>query len=183
MKRALGVGLLIMGIAGCLQAAESVAIYQVMDMMGQSEYQILNKADLAKLDAEIKEEAKIFPGVMAASKKEWDANKDNKGPFPAARVKLRSYKKQGSDFASKDLANKRLSQLEDRASDKVIAAEKSKGKGKSNPEEETKALAKARIVADVVASVTAKMGEKLGRPVPSFGFMTPDEPKAKKAGK
>lgn len=157
--------------------AQAVAIYQVTDMAGQSENQILNKEEAAKLDTEIKEEAKVFPAIMATAKKEWAADKENKAPFPAARIKLRTVKKLGSDFPSQEAAAKKVEQLDLRTAEKIAqdAKEKTSGKNKKqkpNPEEIAKETLKNTLANNAISDVNRRMAEKLGREVPMFGFIS-----------
>jgi hypothetical protein len=170
---------LMMGIIGMVGAvyAEAVAIYQVTDMAGQSEHQVLTKEEATKLATELKEEAKVFSAIMATAKKEWDANKDNKMPFPAARIKLRTAKKVGSDFPSKEAADKKLTLIEERAADKISqdAKEKKSGnnkKQKPDPEEVAKETLKTTMVNNAISDVNGRMATKLGREVPMFGFIS-----------
>lgn len=167
----------IMGMAGAVYA-EAVAIYQVTDMAGQLEHQVLNKEEAAKLATELKDEAKAFPAIVAIAKKEWEANKENKMPFPAARVKLRTAKKLGSDFSGKEAAMKKLEQIESRAADKIAEAAKEKTSGRNNkkqkpdPEEVAKETLKNTLVNNAISDVNRRMTEKLGREVPMFGFIS-----------
>lgn len=170
---------MMMGLIGLVGAAyaETVAIYQVTDMAGQSEYQVLNKEESTKLAAELKEEAKVFPAIVATAKKEWETNKDNKMPFPAAKIKLRTAKKVGSDFPSKDVAMKKLEQIEGRIADKIAedAKEKTSGRNKKqkpDPEEVAKETLKNTLVNNAITDVNSRMAAKLGREVPMFGFIS-----------
>ena len=166
----------IMGMVGAVYA-EAVAIYLVTDMAGQFEHQVLNKEEATKLATELKEEAKVYPAIAAIAKKEWEADKENKMPFPAARIKLRTAKKVGSDFPSKEAAMKKLEQIESRAADKIAedAKEKTSGRNKKqkpDPEEVAKETLKATLVNNAISDVNRRMTEKLGREVPVFGFMS-----------
>ncbi len=167
---------MMMGMVGTVYA-QSVGIYQVFDMAGQSEHQILTKEESTKLATELKEEAKVFPAIMATAKKEWEANiKDNKMPFPAAKIKLRTAKKIGSDFPSKEAAMKKLTQLEDRIAEKIAedAKEKTAGKKKqkADPEDVAKETLKNTLINNAISDVNSRMVAKLGREVPVFGFMS-----------
>lgn len=171
-----------MGMVGTV-CAESVALYQVFDMAGQSEHQILNKEEATKLATELKEEAKVFPAILAAAKKEWEANKENKMPFPAAKIKLRTAKKVGTDFPSKEAAMKKLTQIEERIADKIAedAKEKKSGKKqKADPEEVAKETLKNTLVNNAITDVNRRLAEKLGREVPMFGFIASSEKKDEK---
>ena len=166
----------IMGMVGAVYA-EAVAIYLVTDMAGQFEHQVLNKEEATKLATELKEEAKVYPAIAGIAKKEWEADKENKMPFPAARIKLRTAKKVGSDFPSKEAAMKKLEQIESRAADKIAedAKEKTSGRNKKqkpDPEEVAKETLKATLVNNAISDVNRRMTEKLGREVPVFGFMS-----------
>jgi len=165
------------GIVGMIGAvyAETVAIYQVTDMAGQSEHQVMNKEASTNLAAQIKEEAKVFPVILATAKKEWEANKENKIPFPVAKIKLRTVKKIGSDFSNKDAAEKKMGQIESRASEKLAEAEKEKTSGRNNkkqkpdPEVIAKETLKNTLVNNAINDVNKRMAEKLGRePISPF---------------
>jgi len=166
---------MMMGMVGTVYA-QSVGIYQVFDMAGQSEHQILTKEESTKLANELKEEAKVFPAIMATAKKEWEANKDNKMPFPAAKIKLRTAKKVGTDFPSKEAAMKKLTQIEDRIAEKIAedAKEKTSGKKKQKPDPEdvAKETLKNTLINNAISDVNSRMVAKLGREVPVFGFMS-----------
>ncbi|MEI7947315.1 MAG: hypothetical protein WCJ02_11480 [bacterium] len=168
----------IIGMAGAVYA-EAVAIYQVTDMAGQSEHQVLNKEASTNLAAQIKEEAKVFPLILATAKKEWEANKENKIPFPAAKIKLRTAKKVGSDFPSKDAAEKKMTQIEGRIADKIAQDAKEKTSGRNNnkkqkpdPEEVAKESMKTTLINNAINDINKRMAEKLGREIPMFGFIS-----------
>ena len=173
------------GMAGAVYA-ETVAIYQVTDMAGQSEHQLLNKEASTNLAAQLKDEAKIFAAIVATAKKEWEANKENKIPFPAAKIKLRTAKKVGSDFSSKEAAEKKMTQIEERVADKIAQDAKEKTSGRNNkkqkpdPEEVAKETMKAALINNAISDVNKRMAEKLGREVPTFGFISSSEKKDEK---
>src|SRR5574344_936588 len=81
-----------------LAQSQHVSIVQTTDMFGVSEYNIMGKEEYDKLLKEIKEETAAFPVAVAEAKKEWAADKDNKGAFPTSKVKMRSVKKSPQDF-------------------------------------------------------------------------------------
>ena len=171
------VSVAVLGLAFQLHAAESVAIYQLFDMMGLSGYKIMSKEEFQKLSAEVKEEEKVFQSAMTEAKKAWDENKGNKGwqPFPMTKVKPRSVKKFGSDFTSMEQAKKRLAQAESHTTEKQLSSQRQN----PTPEDTARDEAKARAFAEAVSMVKKRMGDKLGRPVPAFGFTTPEEPNKK----
>ena len=179
MKMTTLVAVALMGAAGLVRA-EMVSVVQITDMRGQVGYQVMTREELATLTKEIKDETTAFTPVVAECKKEWEANKDNKLPFQGNRIKPRSAKKVGADFPSADKAEKKRSQLEDRASTKQVEEldkESKKAKG-AKPKEEDVAKEEARVKAfdSAFEMISKKMGDKLGRPVPSFGFASA-EPK------
>jgi hypothetical protein len=174
------------GMAGAVYA-ETVAIYQVTDMAGQSEHQLLSKEASTNLAAQLKDEAKIFAAIVATAKKEWEANKENKIPFPAAKIKLRTAKKVGSDFSSKEAAEKKMTQIEERVADKIAQDSKEKTSSRNNnkkqkpdPEEVAKETMKAALINNAISDVNKRMAEKLGREVPTFGFISSSEKKDEK---
>jgi hypothetical protein len=178
-----------MAVASCMIGAayaQSVAIYQVTDMTGQTENQILTKEEAAKLATEIKEEAKVLPAIMAEAKKEWEADKENKAPFPAARVKLRTAKKLGSDFSSQEAALKKIEQIDLRTAEKIAQdakekeSERSNKKQKTSPEDIAKETLRNTLANNAISDVNRRMTEKLGRPVPMFGFLSTSEKKEEK---
>lgn len=176
MKTTTLVAVALIGLAGLAQA-EMVSVVQITDMRGQVGYQVMTREEYSALMKEIREETAAFAPAVAESKKEWEADKDNKIPFQGGRVKLRSAKKVGADFNSADKAEKKRSQLEERASDKQIEELDKKTKV-PNAKEEDIAKDEARVKAfdTAFSMISKKMGDKLGRPVPSFGFAM-DEPK------
>jgi len=180
MKTSKFVMIALMGLTGWVRA-EMVSLVQITDMHGQTGYQVMNREEYAALTKEIKEEVTIFPAVVAECKKEWEANKDNKLPFQGAKVKPRSAKKSGADFSDKEKAEKKRTQLEDRASARQTEeSKKEEQKNKqSKPKEEdlAKETARAKAFEDAFGMISTKMGEKLKRPVPSFGFQTFDAKK------
>ena len=174
------------GMAGAVYA-ETVAIYQVTDMAGQSEHQLLSKEASTNLAAQLKDEAKIFAAIIATAKKEWEANKENKIPFPAAKIKLRTAKKVGSDFSSKEAAEKKMTQIEERVADKIAQDSKENTSSRNNnkkqkpdPEEVAKETMKAALINNAISDVNKRMAEKLGREVPTFGFISSSEKKDEK---
>ncbi|MCL1919733.1 MAG: hypothetical protein FWG50_01440 [Kiritimatiellaeota bacterium] len=185
MKRYLALAALALtalALTAQLHAAETVAIYQAFDMMGQSGYMIMNKEEYAKLTAQIKEEEKAFPAALAEAKKKWDEDKTNlavKGTFPGNRIKPRSVKKFGSDFNDMEQAKKRLAQAQaaaaEKAGDKAASAQRPNASAEDLKREETR----ARAFVEAVEQVNMVLGQKLGRPVPKFGFTTPEDPNKK----
>ena len=181
MKTTVFAMMALVGLMGSVRA-ETVSVVQITDMRGQSEFQVMNREELANLTKEIKEETAVFPAVLADCKKEWEANKDNTLPFQGNRIKVRSAKK-GVDFMDRAKADKKRSQLEDRASTKqseeVQKEEKKAKQSKAKDEEIAKEEARTRAFEEAVEMVSKKMGDKLGRPVPSFGLasLTKEEPK------
>jgi hypothetical protein len=172
MKMTTLVAVALMGLGGVVRA-EMVSVVQITDMHGQVGYEVMNREEFNKLLKEIKEETAVFAAAAADSKKEWEANKDNKLPFQGNRIKPRVAKKV-VELPSRDKADKKKSQLEDRASNKQIEeiAKEEKKVKQSKPKEEDVAKEEAKVKAfdDAFAMISQKMGEKLGRPVPSFGF-------------
>ena len=180
MKTSKLVMIALMGLTGWVRA-EMVSLVQITDMRGQVGYQVMSHEEFAALTKELKEETTIFPATVAECKKEWEANKDNKLPFQGAKIKPRSAKKMGADFADREKAGKKLSQMEDRASarqSEESKKEEQKAKqSKPKDEENSKEAARAKAIDDAFGMVSTKMGEKLKRPVPSFGFQTFDAKK------
>jgi ribosomal protein L17 len=162
--------------------AEAAAIYQVADMAGNTEYQILSKEEFAKLSTEIKEEQKVMAAVVTAAKKEWEADKTNKMPFPASKIKARMVKKLSQDFPNRDVASERLATIEERAAKKMEEDKKEKGnrgsRGKSDPEDAAKEALKQTMANSAIADVNRRMAEKLGREVPMYGFVATTAKKA-----
>lgn len=152
--------------------AESVSIVQITDMQGQVGYEVMTRDELASLMKEIKEESVAFGPAAAECKKEWDANKENKLPFQGSRIKPRSVKKMGADFADREKADKKRAQIEERASDKQIEelAKEEKRLKTVKEEDKEKEEARAKAFADAFAMISKKMADKLGRPVPGFGL-------------
>jgi len=156
-----------MAVVSCLMGAvyaQSVAIYQVTDMTGQTENQILTKEEAAKLATEIKEEAKVLPAIMAEAKK------------------------LGSDFPNQEAALKKIEQIDLRTADKIAQDAKEKESGRSNkkqktsPEDIAKETLKNTLANNAISDVNRRMTEKLKREVPMFGFMssTSEKKEAKK---
>jgi hypothetical protein len=166
----------LVGLVGTA-SAEAFAIYQVADMAGQTEYQVLSKEEFAKLNTEIKEEQRVLSAVLSAAKKEWESNKENKTtPFPASKIKERTFKKLSQEFPTKDIASERLSQMEERAAKKIEEDKKDKSKNrgsrsKADPEDASKDALKQMIANSAIADVNRCMAEKLGREVPTYGFV------------
>jgi hypothetical protein len=166
----------LVGLVGTA-SAEAFAIYQVADMAGQTEYQVLSKEEFAKLNTEIKEEQRVLSAVLSAAKKEWESNKENKTtPFPASKIKERTFKKLSQEFPTKDIASERLSQMEERAAKKIEEDKKDKSKNrgsrsKADPEDASKDALKQMIANSAIADVNRRMAEKLGREVPTYGFV------------
>ena len=175
MKRMTGMVLALAALLVGAVRAEMVSVVQTTDMRGQTEYSVMTREEFAALQKEIKDETVVFAAAAAEAKKEWDANKENKLPFQGSRIKVRSAKKMGADFADAEKAEKKKVQLEERASEKQLEEmDKLEKKAKqSKPKEEDIAKEEARLKAfdDAFAMISKKMGDKLGRPVPSVGFV------------
>jgi ribosomal protein S13 len=166
----------LVGLVGTA-TAEDFAIYQVVDMAGKAEYQVLSKVEFAKLATEIKEEQKVLTAVIAAAKKEWESDKENKTtPFPASKIKSRMFKKLSQDFPKKETAEERLILIEERAAKKMEEDKKDKSKNrgaksKADPEDTSKDALKQMMANNAIADVNRRMAEKLGREVPTYGFV------------
>jgi len=169
---------LLTGLVGLVGTAyaEAFAIYQVADMAGQTEYQVLSKEEFTKLTTEIKEEQKIMTTIVTAAKKEWDADKENKStPFPASKIKPRMFKKLSQDFPKKETAEERLSLIEERAAKKIEEDKKDKtknrgsSKGNADPDDAAKDALRQSVANSVIADINRRMAEKLGREVPAYG--------------
>jgi hypothetical protein len=190
MKRTVLSVALALGVV-CWGAAEMVSVVQITDMQGQVGYEVKTREELAALQKEIKEEEAVFKTIAAECEKEWKANSENKLPFQGNRIKPRSVKKVGADFADREKADKKRAQLEERASDKQIEEmdkeEKKNKNAKPKEEDVAKEEARKKAFSDAYAMVSKKMADKLGRPVPGFGFETfdgkKDEPKKEEAKK
>jgi len=182
MKRVVFALAALLGFVGAA-GAESVAVVQITDMHGQVGYQVMNHEEYAALMKEIKEETAVYPAIAAECKKEWEADKENKLTFQGNRVKPRSAKK-GPDFMDREKADKKRSQLEDRATAKQAeeAQKEDKAKGRLKDEDLAKEEAHTKAFETAYEMITKKMGDKLGRPVPSFGFasLTDDKKEAPK---
>ncbi|MDD3545318.1 MAG: hypothetical protein PHG96_08180 [Kiritimatiellae bacterium] len=154
--------------------AQMVSVVQITDMRGIVGYQVLDRDQYNALVKEIKEEAAAYSVAMAESKKEWDANKDNKLPFQGNRVKPRSARKMPPDFRDMEKAEKRRAKLEERYNAKQMAEmEKASNKlkmSKLSESELAKEEERSRAYDDCFNLIVKKMGEKLGRPVPNLGL-------------
>jgi hypothetical protein len=178
----------VFGMVGTAACSEAFAIYQLADMAGQTEYQVLSKEEFAKLNKEIGEEQKIFSAIVTAAKKEWESNKENKMAFPASKIKARSFKKLSQDFPNKDVASERLAQMEERAAKKIEEDKKDKTKSRTNsksksndPDDAAKEAMKQTMANSAIADVNRRMAEKLGREVPMYGFIATSGKKDAKA--
>jgi len=170
------------------QTQKSFAVYQLTDMMGLSGYRILDKEEFAKLSAQIKEEEKVFPAAMTEAKKKWDedktsvmnkANKSNHLPFPTTKLHPRSLKKMGSDYSDLDVAKKQLAQAESHAENNPAGNKGAAKKQNPTAEDIKREELQARAFTDASSMVRKIMGDKLGRPIPAYGFTTPEDPNKK----
>jgi type IV secretory pathway VirB10-like protein len=154
--------------------AQMVSVVQITDMRGDVGYQVLDRDQYNAVLQNIKEETAAYAAVMAESKKEWDANKDNKLPFQGKRVKPRTAKKMPPDFNDREKAEKRRAQLEERykakQSDEKEKASNKLKMSKLKESDRAKEDERSKAYDDCYNLIVKKMGEKLGRPVPSFGF-------------
>lgn len=185
MKLMQAVGIAVTALAVTVRA-QMVSVVQITDMRGVVGYEIMDRDEYNALLKEIKDETAAYAVAAADSKKEWDANKDNKLPFQGNRVKPRTAKKMPPDFRDREKAEKRRSQLEERYNAKQLSdMEKAAHKLKmSKPSEADLAKEEERVRAydDCYNMIVKKMGEKLGRPVPAFGFGALDAKKEEKKG-
>lgn len=173
MKKTTLAAVALLGLAGWSRA-ETLNVVQITDMQGQVAYEVMTREEFAKLQKEIKEETAVFAPAAAEAKKEWDANKDNKFPFPGNRIKPRSAKKMGADFTDREKADKKRSQIEERAGDKQLEElkkEEAKAKKlKLSDEDLAKESARLKAVSDAYATISKKMADKLGREIPGYGL-------------
>ena len=180
MKMTALVAMALLGLVGVVRA-EMVSVVQITDMRGQVEYKVMTRDEFNAVQKEIKDETAVFAPAVLDCKKEWEANKDNKLPFQGNRVKPRSAKKVSPDINDREKADKKKSQLEERASDKQIEeldkAEKKAKQSKPKEEDVAKEEARAKAFDEAFAMISKKMGDKLGRPVESIGLMMADPKK------
>lgn len=171
MQTLVAVGLL--GLAGVARA-EMVSVVQITDMRGQAAYEVMTRDEFNAVLKEIKDETAVFALAVADSKKEWEANKDNKLPFQGNRIKPRAAKKVSPDINDREKADKKRAQLEERASDKQMGEqtkeEKKAKQAKPKDEDVAKEDARTKAFEEAFALISKKMGDKLGRPVASFGL-------------
>jgi len=169
-------------------AQTSYAVYQIFDIQGLSDYTIMDKEEHAKLAAQIREEEKIFPSVMVEAKKMWDenqtsvmnkANKAAKLPFPGNKIKPRAIKKFSTDFSDLDLAKKQLAQAKSHAENNPAGNKGAAKKQNPKPEDIARENLQARSFIEAASMVNKLMGDKLGRPIPKYGFTTPEDPNKK----
>lgn len=186
MKKALKLGLLLCFVA-CSVMAERVRIVRVTDMAGNTELQIMNAADYKALQAEIKEEQKVFAKFLQQAKKEWAANEElSKFPFPGNKIKPRSAKQVGMEFANEEKAGQKKDKLDERAAEKLTKeTEKEEARMKRlSDEDQEREIAKKDAFNRGVQMVMKLIGDQLGRPVPSIGFALTEAPlKAEKNAK
>jgi len=164
---------------------QSVAVYQIFDMLGLSTYKIMDKEEHLKLSAQIREEEKAFPSALAEAKKEWAENQTNvmkkadkavsKQPFPELRIKPRSVKKFSVDFNDRALAQKSLEQAQSHAEKNPVENKGVSKKQNPTAADIAKENAKARAYTEAVSMVNKRMGDKLGRPVPAYGYSTSED--------
>lgn len=165
-----------------LARAEMVSLVQITDMRGQTGFEILNREEYTALQKEIREETAAYTVAAAESKKQWDANKENKLPFPGNKIKPRSAKKMGADFPNREKAETRKARLEERINEKQLEEmdKESRRKKMMKDEDLAKEASREKAFEDAFAMISKRMAEKLGRPVPTFGvtFVEPakDEP-------
>ena len=171
MNKATCLTVALLGWAGLVQA-EKVNVVQITDMRGDVAFEVMNREEFAALTKEIKEETAVFAAAAAESKKEWEANKENKLPFQGNRIKVRSAKKMGADYADREKAEKKKEQIEERGSAKQLEEmDKETNKLKGMKEADVaKAEARVKAFEDAFAMISKKMGEKLKRPVPAIGM-------------
>ncbi|MDX9868094.1 MAG: hypothetical protein RBT78_09235 [Kiritimatiellia bacterium] len=164
-------------MAAGLARAETVSLVQITDMRGQTGFEILNREEYAALQKEIKEETAAYAVAAAESRKQWEADKENKLPFPGSKIKPRTARKMGADFQSREKAEAKKSRLEERASEKQLEEmdKESKQKKLMKDEDLAKEANRVKTFEDALAMISKRMAEKLGRPVPAFG-MTFGEP-------
>lgn len=184
MKKMTGLVVALAGLLAGVARAETVSLIQTTDMRGLTEYSVMTREEYAALQKEIKEEAAVFQAAAAEAKKEWDGNKENKLPFQGLRIKARSVKKVGADFSDREKADKKKTQLEERASEKQLEeldkAEKKAKQSKGKEEDVAKEEARVKAFEDAFAMISKRMGDKLGRPVPSIGMVFEETKKDEK---
>ncbi|MEI7901887.1 MAG: hypothetical protein WCK89_16665 [bacterium] len=185
MKMMTCVGVVLTGFVGgaCAQPAavappapaEMFSVVQITDMRERPGFEVMSREEYTALLKAIKEEAAVFTFAVTESRKEWDANKENKIPFQGSRVKPRSAKKVSPDFNDREKASKKKAQLEERVSSKQIA-DAGKDSKKAKPAKSkadggvSKEDARAAAFNEAYSMISRKMADKLGRSVPSNGF-------------
>ncbi len=158
-------------------AAESFLVVHVSDMTREDSYQVMSGDEFKQFQKHVQLEERFFAKAVAQVSEEWRKDELNKTtPFPAGRLASRKVIGQPESFPSRDKAEARVSQYEERESNKV-ARERERQKAnagktkKSNPDadkekeqREKEKTIQARRAADLVATKieTLIRGESAG---------------------
>ncbi len=162
---------LAVGMAVSAQA-QSVYLVRISDMVKADGYEVMTREELAKLQKEIAEEAKVFPAAVAAVKKAWDEDElTKKIAFPSSKLGVRKIQQKGP--MSQEQAMKQKEKAVERLDEDMIKEmneKKKKGNSEAAKAEAAKEAKREQAVADAHEKLREKMKELLTREVPKNGF-------------
>lgn len=149
----------LLGLARGVVAGESFAVVRVTDMMREETYQVLSSDELKQLQKQLQLEERNFPKAVAQAGEEWRKDELNKTtPFPGGRLSPRKIIGQPEVFPSRDKADERVGQYEDREAKKRAREFDKTGRRSKTASEKLKEerdmekAAHARRAADLIAA-------------------------------
>lgn len=149
-----------------------VGVYVLTDMQGKQSYEIMSRTEYKAVEALLKEEASAFPQAVTEAKKAWTSDKEKGQFYGWNKLKTRTIKIIGVEFAKRELAEKKQARLQDSAAKKIEQEEKmSKNKSERDTERDAKKQEQLESAAKLISQ---KLSDKLHRRVADTGFTSQD---------
>lgn len=164
MRRMQGLlaGLLALAVTGLVQAGESYHVVKIKRWDKEVTYEVMADADLQKVLAEQKTQAKYASKAADLAKAAWQKDESTKGkPFPQKVLALPLYTKVGT-FSSKETADDKLYRSLDNQREDEAA--KSKAAGKSKKKVDPREVESEYRQRAARASFEAKLTELMTQP-------------------
>jgi hypothetical protein len=152
--------------AGRASAAETFFLVRLSDMTRADTVQVMTADELKQLQKQLQQEERFFPKALVQAVEEWRKDDMNKTvPFPSGKIVPRKIMGQAEAFSSREKAEERIAQYEDREARKRMRESEKAGNKNPTPAEKAKQDREmdkeltARRAADIV---TAKLSALTG---------------------
>lgn len=152
--------------AGRALSAETFLLVRLSDMTRTDALQVMTPEEFKTLQKQLQQEDRFFPKAVLQAVDEWRKDEMNKStPFPAGKVVPRKIVGQPEKFATREKAEERIAQYEDRESRKRLRDSEKGGKKALSEAEKAKydkEIDKELLVRRAADAVAAKLSALTG---------------------